>query len=224
MALSPEQLAFYEKNGYLLLPGFASKEECQAMMKRMGVSALWLARMAAAAPAVALRLSLSPSFQTALKQPNKHHIFPFLFLLFFYKQTQELVDAFDPSTVSVFSTRNQKETTDQYFLDSANNVSFFFEEKAFGPDGGLVQPKNLCINKVRRALNCCSCAETHVLRLSPISFFPRLSSYTHTMHKTFAFNTNIHRSATLFMTSTPCSAPSPAPSGSPPSSAPSDTR
>ena len=42
----------------------------------------------------------------------------------------------------------QTAKTDQYFLDSASNVSFFFEEEAFGADGSLRQAKALSINKI----------------------------------------------------------------------------
>lgn len=43
--------------------------------------------------------------------------------------------------------------TDNYFYDSAEKISFFFEEKAFGNDGNLKQPKELSINKVGHALH-----------------------------------------------------------------------
>lgn len=42
----------------------------------------------------------------------------------------------------------QTKKTDQYFLNSANNVSFFFEEDAFAEDGSLRQAKALSINKI----------------------------------------------------------------------------
>ena len=38
--------------------------------------------------------------------------------------------------------------TDTYFLDSANNISFFLEEKAVDDKGELQQAKALSINKI----------------------------------------------------------------------------
>ncbi|KAJ0976056.1 hypothetical protein J5N97_018021 [Dioscorea zingiberensis] len=65
----------------------------------------------------------------------------------------ELLHQFDGSSSSVFSTRNQQQSTDRYFFESAEKVSFFFEEKAFDDDGRLKQPKELSINKVGHALH-----------------------------------------------------------------------
>lgn len=65
----------------------------------------------------------------------------------------EIVEAFDPSTVSIFSTHEQTRTSDEYFLASGDNVSCFFEEEAFGPDGQLTQDKALSINKIGHALH-----------------------------------------------------------------------
>ncbi|KAM7484657.1 hypothetical protein LguiA_000666 [Lonicera macranthoides] len=66
----------------------------------------------------------------------------------------QLLDDFDcSSTASIFSTKNQQRTSDDYFYESAEKVSFFFEEKAFGDDGNLKQPKQLSINKVGHALH-----------------------------------------------------------------------
>ncbi|KAJ8504277.1 hypothetical protein OPV22_005163 [Ensete ventricosum] len=64
----------------------------------------------------------------------------------------ELLDGFDGSFSSIFSTKNQQHT-DDYFFQSAENISFFFEENAFGADGHLKQPKELSINKVGHALH-----------------------------------------------------------------------
>ncbi|KAG0492485.1 hypothetical protein HPP92_005883 [Vanilla planifolia] len=66
---------------------------------------------------------------------------------------EELLQDFDvASSASIFSTKNQK-LTDDYFFESAEKVSFFFEEKAFDDDGSLRQPKELSINKVGHALH-----------------------------------------------------------------------
>jgi phytanoyl-CoA hydroxylase len=66
----------------------------------------------------------------------------------------ELVKAFDPSgVVSIFSTHEQKRTSDEYFLDSGDKISFFFEENAFSPDGSLRQAKEHSINKIGHALH-----------------------------------------------------------------------
>lgn len=65
----------------------------------------------------------------------------------------ELLRGFDATKSSVFSTTNQQKTTDDYFFESAEKVSFFFEEKAFGDDGSLKQSKELSINKVGHALH-----------------------------------------------------------------------
>ncbi|CAI9278499.1 unnamed protein product [Lactuca saligna] len=70
------------------------------------------------------------------------------------KRMDQLLDGFDcSSSASIFSTKNQQRTSDDYFYDSADKISFFFEEKAFDDDGKLKQPKQLSINKVGHALH-----------------------------------------------------------------------
>jgi phytanoyl-CoA hydroxylase len=66
----------------------------------------------------------------------------------------EIVDAFDPEAGSgVFSTQDQRRTSDAWFLGSADSVRCFFEEEAFDAAGRLRQPKALSINKIGHALH-----------------------------------------------------------------------
>ena len=101
-ALSPAQLASFDRDGFLVLPGFVSPEACDQLRRR----------------------------------------------------AVELVDQFDPQeVVSIFSTREQTRTSDEYFLESGGRIGFFFEEDAFNESGGLRQNKNLSINKIGHALH-----------------------------------------------------------------------
>jgi len=70
------------------------------------------------------------------------------------KRADELVSDFDPQgVVSIFSTREQTRTSDDYFLESGDKIRFFFEENAFLPDGSLRQSKKRSINKIGHALH-----------------------------------------------------------------------
>ncbi|HKE05108.1 MAG TPA: phytanoyl-CoA dioxygenase family protein [Blastocatellia bacterium] len=100
--LSPQQLASYERDGFLVIENFAGREECERLKRR----------------------------------------------------AEELVHDFDPrGVISIFSTREQTRTSDDYFLDSGDKVRFFFEEDAFSPDGGLRYDQERSINKIGHALH-----------------------------------------------------------------------
>jgi phytanoyl-CoA hydroxylase len=97
-----EELARYERDGFLVLEGFAAPEVCDRLRRRAA----------------------------------------------------ELLEAFDPAdTFSVFSTREQTRTSDEYFLGSGDKVRFFFEEGAFDAAGRLAVNKELAINKIGHALH-----------------------------------------------------------------------
>jgi phytanoyl-CoA hydroxylase len=68
-----------------------------------------------------------------------------------------LVADFDPrslgETLSVFSTSEQSQTTDDYFLGSGDQIRFFFEPSCITVDGRLSRPKHLALNKLGHALH-----------------------------------------------------------------------
>ncbi|REG81139.1 phytanoyl-CoA dioxygenase family protein [Marinomonas pollencensis] len=66
----------------------------------------------------------------------------------------QLLTEFEPSSKrSIFTTNEQTRHTDQYFMESANKVSYFFEENAFNDQGELAQPLSFSINKVGHGLH-----------------------------------------------------------------------
>src|SRR5688500_17931609 len=99
----------------------------------------------------------------SVEQIEKYHRDGFLILPDFVysiscdrsrQRAEELVHEFDPcGLISIFSTREQSRLTDQYFLESANDIRFFFEEDAFNSNGQLKQEKEKSINKIGHALH-----------------------------------------------------------------------
>jgi len=65
----------------------------------------------------------------------------------------EIVRAFRPETVSIFTTHEQTRRSDDYFLGSGDQICCFFEEDAFDPSGALVRPAWQAINKIGHALH-----------------------------------------------------------------------
>jgi len=69
-------------------------------------------------------------------------------------RAEKLIHDFDPRGVaSIFSTHEQNRLANDYFLESAAKIHFFFEEDAFEPDGALKQGKEQSINKIGHALH-----------------------------------------------------------------------
>lgn len=66
----------------------------------------------------------------------------------------QLVAHFDPASVrSVFSTTDQTQLDDTYFIDSGDKIRFFLESDAFAEDGQLRQAKEHCLNKMGHAMH-----------------------------------------------------------------------
>lgn len=63
----------------------------------------------------------------------------------------ELLAGFDPAILSIFSTRDQTRTTDEYFLESGDKIRFFVEDGAVDAGGRLNRAKELAVNKIGHA-------------------------------------------------------------------------
>ncbi len=68
-------------------------------------------------------------------------------------RADQIVRAFRPETYSIFSTRDQARTIDDYFLASGDQIRCFFEEEAFTADGALRRPVEQSINKIGHAMH-----------------------------------------------------------------------
>jgi len=73
---------------------------------------------------------------------------------FLMNRARELMTQFEPSEIkTIFSAKNQGHAKHDYFLKSAGNIHFFFEEGAIDEQGQLKVDKLLSINKIGHALH-----------------------------------------------------------------------
>jgi len=69
------------------------------------------------------------------------------------QDANRLIDEFDMEQIRIFTTENQTDHMDEYFLNSAGTVRCFFEEEAFDKNGNLTVDKHLAINKIGHAMH-----------------------------------------------------------------------
>ena len=70
------------------------------------------------------------------------------------RRAEELTSSFNyEGHPSVFQTTNQSRTTDDYFLESGDRISFFFEKDAFDDSGKLKNDLFHSLNKIGHALH-----------------------------------------------------------------------
>ncbi|MBT8107744.1 MAG: phytanoyl-CoA dioxygenase family protein [Gammaproteobacteria bacterium] len=70
------------------------------------------------------------------------------------RRALELVAGFDPAEVrSVFSTTQQEQLHDSYFIDSGDKIRFFLENDAFDANGELRHSKEHSLNKMGHAMH-----------------------------------------------------------------------
>ena len=117
--LSDEQLARYERDGYLIVPDFFSLDTARSLK--------------AAADVLQRSLDLSTHPRTIFRTAD----------------TNSSTTRFTQLSLA----EEAAEASGKYFLDSADRVSFFFEEGAFDKEGQLQVDQAASINKIGHALH-----------------------------------------------------------------------
>ncbi len=70
------------------------------------------------------------------------------------QRAKGIVEAFDPAAHrSVFTTKEQTRTSDEWFLGSGSDVRCFLEEEAVDAEGNLLRDKSGSVNKIGHALH-----------------------------------------------------------------------
>jgi phytanoyl-CoA hydroxylase len=123
MALSSSQLVQYHKDGYLVIPNFFSSSTAD--------------QLKAVADELIQLLDIENHPMTIFKTNQT--------------KGNQTVHARDNSNIS--NRQNNMIEENDYFLDSSDKISYFFEEKSFNSSGELILPKERAINKIGHAVH-----------------------------------------------------------------------
>ena len=143
MALTSEQLATFDRDGYLVIPNFFTTSTAAALKRR--ADELQQQLDLATHPRTIFRTTPDSSQTTGLTAATLSQRTP---------QQESKEERKEDTPTAAANKDAVKESADRYFLDSADKVSYFFEEGAFDPrTGQLIVDKTAAINKIGHALH-----------------------------------------------------------------------